>query len=440
MKEKVDIIVRGEYILTMTDAEEPIHDGAVVIKDTSIVDVGPEEAITERYDARRYIGGRGCAVIPGLVNTHTHAAMVYFRGLADDLPLKEWLEGHIWPAEQKFLGHDFVRDATELACLEMLSSGITLFNDMYFFEDASADAVRKAGMRAVLGTGILDFPTVAASTMDEYFEKAEEFIKKYRDDELIKPSVAPHAPYTCSPETYKRAIGLAERYDVTVHTHLSETRWEVEEIGRRYGKSPVRHLESHGLLNERIVAAHCVWPDEEEIEILARRGVSVSHCLESNLKLSSGIAPVTDMLKKGVRVTFGTDGAASNNDLDIISEMSTAAKLHKAVSGDPTALSARDALLMATQWGAQALGLGERLGSLEAGKLADLVVINLSHPHLVPLYDIYSHIVYSAKSSDVETVIVNGRVVLNGGDSPNLDRDEIFYKAGQWAERISKNS
>ncbi len=438
MKEKVDIIVKGEYILTMTDAEEPVTNGAVVIKDARIVEIGREDTIINKYEAQRVLGGNRYAVIPGFVNTHTHAAMVYFRGLADDLPLKDWLEGHIWPAEQKYLGDEFVYDATELACLEMIRAGITLFNDMYFFEDASAKAIKKAGIRAVLGTGILDFPTVAASTSSEYFEKAEGFIKRYSGDELIVPAIAPHAPYTCSPETYKRAMELAEKYDVTVHTHLSETQWEVEEISKRYGNTPVKHLDSHGLLNSRVLAAHCVWLTEEEIDILAQRGVSISHCLESNLKLSSGIAPVTEMLQKGVRVTFGTDGAASNNDLDLMSEMSTAAKLHKAVSGDPTVLSAREALLMATKWGAQALGLGDKVGSIEAGKLADLVLINLKSPHLTPLYDIYSHIVYSAKSSDVETVIVNGRVVLNGGDAVNLDMEEIFYKANQWAHKIRK--
>ncbi|VAX33839.1 S-adenosylhomocysteine deaminase; Methylthioadenosine deaminase [hydrothermal vent metagenome] len=439
-REKVDFIIKGDYVLTMTDTEGPLPGGAVAVRDGVIVDVGPSDDIEGRYLPDEILGGSGKAVMPGLVNTHTHAAMVYFRGMADDLPLRVWLEDHIWPAEARWLSPDFVRDATELACLEMLKAGVTLYNDMYFFEDASAEGIKRLGMRAVLGAGILDFPTATARNTAEYFEKAEDFIKRWIGDELITPSIAPHAPYTCSPGTYRRALAIGEQYNIPVHTHLCETRWEVEEIKKLYGRTPIEHLDSHGLLNSRVVAAHCVWPTVREIEILAERGVSVSHCLESNLKLASGIAPVVRMLEAGVRVAFGTDGAASNNDLDVMSEMSTAAKLHKAVSEDPTALSARTALLMATLRGAEALGLGDKLGSLEKGKLADIVIVDLNKPHLAPIYNIYSHLVYSAKASDVESVMVNGRLIINGHQLSIAQEEEIIFKAGEWKERIVSGS
>ncbi|RMG72554.1 MAG: amidohydrolase, partial [Nitrospirae bacterium] len=345
----------------------------------------------------------------------------YFRGLADDLPLKEWLEEHIWPAESRMLSAEFCRDATELACLEMIRSGVTLFNDMYFYEDASAEAIKKAGLRAVLGAGVLDFPTSIAQSTDEYIEKAEGFIKDWIDDELVVPSISPHAPYTCSPETYKKTLEVSEKYNIPIHTHLSETRWEVQEIKTRYGKTPIEHLERHGLLNERMIAAHVVWPTDREIEILAKNGVSVSHCPESNLKLASGISPVSKMLKAGVRVAIGTDGAASNNDLDVLEEASLASELQKAVSEDPTVLDARTTLKMATCWGAEALGLADVTGTLEPGKSADLIMIDLRKPHLMPIYDIFSHIVYSARASDVCAVMVRGRVLMNDYEFKSLD-------------------
>ncbi len=434
-KQKVEIIVEGDYVLPMTD-ERALEDAAVAIREGRILEVGPAQEIKNRYEAEKVFSGKDRVVLPGFVNTHTHAAMVYFRGLADDLPLKQWLEEHIWPAESKMLSPDFCRDATELACLEMIRSGVTLFNDMYFYEDASAEAIKKAGIRAVLGAGVLDFPTSIAQSTDEYLEKAESFIKDWIDDELIVPSISPHAPYTCSPETYKKTIEISEKYNIPVHTHLCETEWEVQEIKSRYGKTPIEHLSAHGLLTEKMLAAHVVWPSEKEIEILAENGVSVSHCLESNLKLASGIAPVTKMLNEGVKVSIGTDGAASNNDLDVLTETSMVSKLHKAMAKDPTVIDARTALKMATCWGAEALGLGSTTGTLEPGKSADLIVIDLRKPHLIPLYDIYSHIIYSAKSTDVCTVVVKGRVIMNDHQVKTLDEEEIFKKAKRWSKEI----
>ena len=434
--EKVDHILKAGYVLTLEDSSGIIEDGAVAIRGNKIADVGTEEEVEKNYQSKNVIARKNAIIMPGLVNTHTHAPMVYFRGMADDLPLKEWLEKHIWPAEEKWLGPEFVRDASELACLEMLKVGITTYNDMYFFEEASAEAVHALGIRAVLGVGILDFPSVTAKTLDEYFDKAEAFIRQFRDDPLVVPAIAPHAPYTCGPDTYRRAASLAEKYDVRLHTHLSETEWEVQEVKKRYGLSPVKHMSSVGALNDRMLAAHCVWVDDTEIDLLAEHNVSVSHCLESNLKLASGIAPVVRMLDAGVRVAFGTDGAASNNDLDIISEMSTAAKLHKTVAGDPTVLNARQAVLMATRWGAEALGMGDRLGRIREGFIADMIMIDLNRTHLTPLYDIYSHIAYSARASDVGCVMVDGKMVVNEGEPVLCPEDEIIVKANRWASKI----
>jgi 5-methylthioadenosine/S-adenosylhomocysteine deaminase len=433
----VDYIINADYILPMDESLSIIKNGAIAIIDSRIIGVGTKDDISKRYIAKNIINGDGKVVFPGLINTHTHAAMVYFRGIADDLPLREWLENHIWPVENRWLSPEFITDAVELACLEMLKGGITTYNDMYFYEDAAARVTKKIGMRAVLGVGILDFPTKSATTSDEYFSNAETFIKDWQGDGLIIPCIAPHALYTCSSETLKRVRKVADLMNVPIHIHLSETRWEVEEIKKKYHKNPVVYLEDLGFLDERVLAAHCVWLDDKEIEILARRRVGVSHCIESNLKLSSGIAPVVEMLKAGVKVSLGTDGAASNNDLNILSEMSTAAKIHKTCTEDPTALDAKTALLMATRWGAEVLGLGNITGSIEEGKSADIVIANLKKPHLTPIYNIYSHIVYSMLSSDIEMVMVNGKIVINDGKLTTADESEILFKARMWNEKIS---
>ena len=423
--QKADYIICGEYVLTMDAGLKSLRHGAVAVQGHAILDVGKSDDLLRRYPDAMVITGENKVLLPGLINTHSHAAMVYFRGLADDLPLKEWLEKHIWPAEAKWLSPEFVFDATELACLEMLKAGITTYNDMYFFGDSSARATRSVGMRACLGAGIIDFPTVAASTLDEYLANAERFIDKWKGDDMIFPCLAPHGAHTCGPETLRRSKKLAERLDVKLHMHLSETRWEVEEIISRHGKRPVEYLDSIGFLDDRLIG------------LLSKRSVSVSHCVESNLKLASGIAPVPQMIRAGVTVSFGTDGAASNNDQNILSEMSTAAKLHKAIANDPTVLDSKTALLMATRWGAEALGLGSKIGSLEKGKEADIIAIDLKKPHLSPIYDIYSHIVYSAMASDVDTVIVGGKQTIENRNHVEVDEDAIFKKAAEWQSKIA---
>ena len=438
--QSADYIINGDYVLPMDEELTVIKNGAVAIKGTKILDVGTSQEIFKKYTAMTIISGEGKVVCPGLINTHTHAAMVYFRGIADDIPLKEWLENHIWPAENRWLSPEFVADAIELACLEMLKGGITTYNDMYFYEDAAGESTKRIGMRAVLGVGILDFPTVSAKTTDEYLHNAEQFVKNWKGDELITPCIAPHAVYSCSPETLKKSKAMAEKFVVPLHIHVSETVWEVEETIAKYNKRPVELLEDIGFLDETVLAAHCTWVEGNEIELLAKRKVGVSHCMESNMKLASGFAPVVMMLMAGVKVTFGTDGAASNNDLNILSEMATTAKVHKALVHDPTVLDAKKVLLMATRWGAEVLGLGKVTGSLEKGKAADIVMADLKKPHLIPMYNIYSHIVYSMRPSDVEMVMVDGKIVVNEGELLTADESGILSKAEKWGEKIESEN
>jgi len=435
--QNVDYIIRADYLLTMEGDLSVIRDGAVAVAGSVIADVGTFTEIAKTYSSQKTFGGKNRVVFPGLVNTHTHAAMVYFRGLADDLPLMEWLQNHIWPAEGKWMNESFVGDAVELACLEMLKAGVTTYCDQYFYQNTAAEKLEKIGMKGVLGAGVIDFPfTGYAKAADDYFVNAENLINNWKNSELVFPCIAPHATYTCGPDNYRRANAISEKYNVPIHTHLAETQFEVGECRNRYGKTPVEYLEGIGLLSERLSAAHCVWLTDDEIELLARRRVGVAHCIESNLKLASGFAPVAKMLSAGVKVAFGTDGAASNNDLSILGEMSTAAKVHKAVSGDPTVVDSRTTLLMATRNGAEILGLGDRTGSLRPGKKADIVIANLNKPHLTPIYDIYSHMSYCLRPSDIETVMVNGKVVVEDGKPTTMDEAEVLAKAGQWQEKI----
>jgi 5-methylthioadenosine/S-adenosylhomocysteine deaminase len=436
MKSNADIIIKADHVLTMDGDLTVMENGAVAVIGEKIAAVGPADQILGRYESAKVIGGTGFVAFPGLINTHTHSPMVYFRGLADDLPLKDWLEKHIWPAEEKWLGPEFVEDAVELACLEMLKSGITAFNDMYFYGDRIAATARKIGMRAVVGAGILDFPTRTAQTPAEYLDKAETFINDWKGDEFITPCVAPHSPYACGPDTLRKAKKLSEAHGVPLHIHLSETEWEVTQIMALHHSRPVALLDSLGFLDKSVSAAHCIWVEDEEIELLAKRQVTVSHCMESNLKLASGFAPVVSMLSAGIRVTFGTDGAASNNDLNILSEMSTTAKVHKALAKDPTVLNARQVTLMATRWGAEALGMGGKTGSIEPGKAADIVLADMRKPHLTPLYDIFSHLVYSMNAADIDTVIINGRIILHDRSLSTGDEGEIMRKAASWGKKI----
>ncbi|MDQ7055031.1 MAG: amidohydrolase [Persephonella sp.] len=413
-----------------------LHESAdIVIKDGKILDIGKDKK--SEYFGKTVVC-RGKVALPGFINTHTHAAMTLLRGYGSDNPLKVWLEEYIWPAEGKFVSYEFVYDGTQIAAYEMLRAGTTTFVDMYFYENAVADVIKKIGIRGILSTGILDFPTPGAKTPDEGIKKTVEFIEEYQNHPYVIPAIGPHAPYTCSPDTLKKAFDVSEKYDVLFHIHVAETEFELKTTVERYGKTPVKHLDAVGVLSERTLAAHMVYPTAEEIEILAKKSVKVSHCPESNLKLASGVAPVPEMIKAGVTVSVGTDGTASNDDLDIIGEISTAAKLHKGVKKDPTVVNAKEALLMATRWAAEAVRMSDRIGSLEAGKYADIVLIDFSQPHLNPVYDPYTQIVYSSKGCDVDTVIVGGDIKMLNKEMLVIDKDEILEKAKIWEEKIKE--
>lgn len=432
----VDYIVHGDYVLTMNKNLETIPDGAVAIKGKTIVAVGNKQDIFTQYAANKVLDKTGHVILPGLINTHCHAPMVYLRGIADDLPLNVWLEKHIWPTEKKWLSPQFVYDGTKLACLEMAKGGITTFADMYFFGNDLAKATKEIGMRGVIAPTIFDFPTNAAQSVDEYISTTEEFIKNWLKDDLITPSIGPHSPYACNPETLTRSFKVADKYDIPVQIHLAESLWEEQDVMTKYGKRPTKHLNDLGLLSERVIAAHCVWLNDEEIEILAQQKVAVSHCIESNLKLASGTAPIIKMLERGVKVSFGTDGAASNNDLNLLNEISTAAKFHKLIAKDPTVLNAKTALKMATSGGAQALNMQDKLGTLAPNFYADLITINLRKPNLLPIYDIYSQIVYAAAAENIETVMINGKLIMENRNILTCDENEILDKALEWHKKI----
>jgi 5-methylthioadenosine/S-adenosylhomocysteine deaminase len=375
-------------------------------------------------------------LIPGLVNAHTHAAMSLFRGMADDRPLMEWLEQHIWPAEAACVNREFVREGTRLAAAEMLLGGTTCFNDMYFFPDEAAAAAVEAGIRAVVGMIVIGFPSAWAHNVDEYFRKGEEVHDRFRSHPLITTAFAPHAPYTVDDEALRRIATLSDELDLPVHIHLHETQGEIDDAIAATGMRPLRRLAGMGLPSPRLVAVHMTKLDDGEIEILSRTGTHVVHCPESNLKLASGFCAVDKLQAHGVNVACGTDSAASNNDLDMLSEMRTASLLAKGIAGDPCALPAAAALRMATFNGAKALGLEHQIGTIEPGKLADLVAIDLSGLEARPLYDPVSHVVYSAHRDQVSDVWVGGRHVVRQGRLTTLDEGEIKASADRWRGRI----
>ncbi|MFZ2444782.1 MAG: amidohydrolase [Syntrophobacteraceae bacterium] len=433
-KKKADILVTNGIVLTLDPSCPRIDPGAVAVRDGKIEAVGPSEKIATEFEASRVLDVPGCVVLPGLINSHTHAAMTLFRGLADDLPLMEWLQENIFPAEAK-LTEDWVYWGTLLACAEMILSGTTTFCDMYLFEHKVAEAAKAAGMRALVGEVLYDFPSPCYGPIENGLRHTEALIEKWRGDPLVRIAVEPHALYTCSPELLKKCDEIARRNGVPLVVHLSENEAEVRQIMDRYGRRPVSHLENLGLLGPGLVADHCVAVDDGDIEMLARYGVKVVHNPESNMKLASGIAPVPRMLDMGITVALGTDGCASNNNLDMFGEMDTCAKLHKAATLDPTVLPAEAVLEMATINGADALGWGGKLGRIAPGMLADLIVVDFAKPHLTPLYNPVSHLVYAAGAADVHSSIIGGRVVMEDRKLLTLDLEEIFAHVREFARK-----
>jgi 5-methylthioadenosine/S-adenosylhomocysteine deaminase len=421
--------VRGGYVVK--GPRDVVRDQYVIVEGTAIREITPQlpEGITE------VLGGPDDIVMPGLVNTHTHAAMTLFRGYADDLPLMTWLQDYIFPAEAKFVDREFVYLGTLLAAWEMTRSGTTAFCDGYFFEDQVGRAAKEVGIRAWLGEGILQFPSPSLQDPARTIEHSRKFIGRWLDDPLVRPTVFPHAVYTCSTELLQQAYALAEEFDLVFQIHLSETAAEVEQIREKFGMTPVRLLESLGCLSGRTLAAHCVHLDDEEIALLARTGVSVAHNAESNMKLASGIAPVPAMIAAGVNVTVGTDGCASNNNLDMISELSTVAKLHKVSTMDPTALDDCTALALATENAARALKFMG--GRIEAGRPADIITLDGRAPNLVPIYNPVSHVVYAANGSNVRDVVINGRIVVKDFTSLTVDEEALVRECRKIRKRIA---
>jgi 5-methylthioadenosine/S-adenosylhomocysteine deaminase len=431
------LVVSGGTILTMADDQAVINDGALAIQGNRIVAIGTVEEIAADFPDATLIDARGKIVLPGLVNTHTHVPMTLFRGIADDLPLTEWLNDVIFPAEAQFVDEDFVRWGTRLACLEMIRSGITTFADSYYFEDAIAEETDICGMRAVLGETLIDFPVPDNKTWEEAISYMRRFVERWQGHERITPAVAPHAPYTVSGEHLQEGHALATELDVPLLIHLAEDQSEVDTIMKREAMRPVEYADHLGILDERVLAAHMIYPDAGEIEILAARGVGVAHCPESNMKIAAGVAPVPQLLAAGVAVGLGTDGSASNNNLSLWDEIDSAAKLHKVISGDPTVLDARTALMMATLGGARAIHMAEEIGSLEVGKRADLIIVGVDGPHQQPVYDPYSVLVYATQAADVEAVVIDGHVVMQDGDVLTVDAGTVLAEARRYRDRIS---
>ncbi|HVF57165.1 MAG TPA: amidohydrolase [Pyrinomonadaceae bacterium] len=435
----VDLLVSGGTVVTMDGGRRVIEDGAIAVRGGRIVEVGRRAEIERKYTAREVIDARGRAVMPGLINAHTHVPMVLFRGLADDLDLNEWLTKYIFPAEAKNVTEEFVRVGTQLGLAEMIRGGTTTFCDMYYFEDAIADETARAGVRGVLGETVIRFPVADNKTFAEAMRYTENYVQKWRGHPLITPAIAPHAPYTVLEEQLKEVRAFSDRTGAPVVIHVSETRKEVEDISKEKGARPVEYLARIGFLGERVIAAHTVHITDKEIGLLNDFKVGAVHNPQSNMKLASGIAPVPQMLKAGLRLGLGTDGAASNNDLDMWEEMDTAAKLHKVNTSDPRVLPAEEALMLATVGSARALHLEKETGSLEAGKRADLIVVDLDGLHQTPRYNIYSHLVYATKASDVRTVVIEGRVVMRDRQLLTLNEAAIKVKARAFRERISRS-
>ena len=434
-KEKIfDIIIEGGILLTMVDGEKPLYNTRIIINGDKIkaVSCQNENPVPK---AKMIINAENTIILPGMINAHGHSPMTLFRGWADDLPLKVWLFDRIFPAEAQYINPDTVYWASLLAILEMIASGTTTIVDGYFFADDMVKAIDEAGMRAIVAQGVIDFPAPGVPKPEKNLDIAQSFLERWKNfSGLITPGIFCHSPLTCSSNTLLRAHEISQKFNLPLQIHLSETRGEVEEIQKREKKRPVFYLDELGILNGDLIAAHAIYLNEKEVEVLAKRDVKVAHCAESNMKLGSGLAAVTEMLEKGITVGLGTDGCASNNNLDLFAEMDTAAKLAKVDALDPTILNAKTVLSMVTSKGADIIGMADRLGTIEPGKKADIIIVDTNSPHMVPVYNPYSQLVYSACGGDVRDVFINGKIVFRERQFTVLDKDDIISRV----DRISK--
>lgn len=436
-KQAVDLIVSHGIVVTMDAGRAIYQDGAVAVSGDSIVAVGPRTEVESRYSAAQRIDARGGLMLPGFINGHTHVPMTLFRGLRDDVALNDWLYKYIFPAEAKNVNEEFVRWGTRLAAAEQIRAGVTTFADMYYFEDAIAEETKAAGMRGVLGETFIDFPAPDNKSEAQMLAYTEKFLKRWQGDPLIHAAVAPHSIYTCSKKTLEDSAALGRKYHAPILIHVAEMKKEWDDSEKANGMSPVAYLDKIGVLGPDVVAAHCIFVDATDRKVLAERGVGCVHNPSSNMMIASGVAPVPEERAAGIAVGLGTDGpAGSNNDLDLMEEIDLAAKLAKISKMDPTALSAKAVVEMATIDGARALHMGKEIGSLQVGKKADVVLISLDEPNAVPMYDIYAQIAYSLKGSDVETVIIGGKVVMRDRRLLTLDEPKILDKAREYGESV----
>ena len=436
-KQDVDLIVSGGTVVTMNGARTILDDGSVAIKGDAIVAVGSRGEVESQYQSAQTIDARGRLVLPGFINGHTHVPMTLFRGLHDDVTLNDWLYKYIFPAEAKNVNEEFVRWGTRLAAAEQIRSGVTTFADMYYFEDAVAEETKAAGMRGVLGETFIDFPAPDNKTNAEMLAYTERFLKKWQGDALIHAAPAPHSIYTCSKKTIQDAAALANKYHAPLLMHVAEMKKEREDSEKANGMSPVAYLENIGVLGPELVAAHCIFVDEADRKLLAERQVGCVHNPSSNMMIASGVSPVPEMRAAGIAVGLGTDGpAGSNNDLDLMEEIDLAAKLAKISKMDPLALNAKAVVEMATIAGARALHMEKEIGSLETGKKADMILISLDEPNAVPMYDVYAQIAYSLKGSDVETVVIGGRVVMRERKLLTVDEPRVLEKAREYGKSV----
>ena len=438
-KEHVDLVVTNGTVVTMDAQRHVIENGAVAVRGDSIVAVGPSADIAAQYDAAKIVDARGAIVMPGLINGHAHAAMSLFRGMADDLALDDWLKKYIFPAEARNVTEDFVVWGTRLGMLEMLRGGITTYADMYYFEDAVARVTKEAGMRGVLGETILDFPAPDNKTVAQALEYTQKFIEHWKGDPLIVAAAAPHSMYTCSAKTLQEAAALARRNHAPILIHVAEAPFELQLSREKYGITPVGYLAREGILGPDVIGAHCVWVDQADIATLVQYGVGCTNNPSSNMKTAAGVSPVVDMLAAGAAVGLATDGAASNNNQDMFEEMDLAAKLQKITRMDSRALPAEQVVEMATIGGARAVHLEKLIGSLEAGKKADLIVVDTTAPHATPMYNVYSQLVYALKATDVRSVVIGGNMVMEDRKMLTLDETAILVKANEYKKQIEKS-
>ena len=439
-RQPVDLIVYGDYLLTMEEGAGVLEKGAVAVRGDTIVAVGSASDINAQYQAKRIIEGEGRALMPGLVNGHTHTSMVLFRGMADDLPLMTWLQNYIFPMEGRYVDETLVEAGTRLACWEMIKSGTTSFVDMYFYPDVISDVTVDCGMRAIVGAPMIDFPSPGFKGWDDSYAAGVDYARRWKDKHpRITPALAPHAPYTVSVEHLQQAFSTARELGVPVSIHVSEDRAEINTIADRHGMTPIELLAGMGMLDQQTVAAHVVWPSDSDIEKLAGSQAGPIHNPTSNMKTGAGISPVAKMLEAGVNVGLGTDGAASNNDLNLWQEMRFAALIHKGVDTDPTLVSAGQALDMATRMGAAAVGLGDQVGVLKPGMKADMIQVSLDSPRFDPLYNVISHLVYVATGADVTTSIIDGNVVMENGEVLTIDVDRMRQAVSNLAQKIRQD-